>query len=177
MSRKKYMLLSAIFSICFCPIPDFFSFAPSWGSPVLVYTASGLPASLLAQRSHYQPTAGGLQPQGTHLTACGKRRIHFQLSISFSLLWDIRCESFLFPPLSFLSEGSLFFSLMKSQCDVFCLRCNYSECRLTQRNWIPAARCCLNDPTSSEKPSKHTHLSLSSRSLWLIWHLWGSELH
>lgn len=91
------MLLSAIFSICFCPIPDFFSFAPSWGSPVLVYTASGLPASLLAQRSHYQPTAGGLQPQGTHLTACGKR-IHFQLSSLFLValrypLWVIFVSS------------------------------------------------------------------------------------
>jgi len=79
---------------------------------------------------------------------------------SLSYCFEISTAShFLFPPLSFLTEGCLFFPLMKSQCDVFRPRCNYSECCLTQRNRIPAARCCLNDPTSSQRPLKRTHLS------------------
>lgn len=84
------------------------------------------------------------------------------LSTFFSLshCFEISAAShFCFLHSPFWRRAAFFFLLMKSQCDVFRPRCNYSECCLTLRNRIPAAHCCLNDPTSSERPLKGTHLS------------------
>lgn len=87
---------------------------------MLVYTASGLPASLLAQRSRYQPTAGGLQPQGTHLTACGKKRIHFQLSSLFlvALRYPLRV---IFVSSTLLSVGGLPFFFLSHEITMRCI--------------------------------------------------------
>lgn len=158
-------------------VPFFFSFAPSWGSPVLVYTASGLPASLLAQRSYYQPTAGGLQPQGTHLTACGKRRIHFQLSSLFliALRYPLRV---IFVSSTLLSDGGLPFFFSAHEITMRCISPGVQLFRMLFDTEEPNSCCLLLFKRPHELwEAIETHTSLSGHSRWLIWHLWGSKLH